>query len=150
MNAPNLYSREIPLGPMDLPVYSYFSDPVQVRAMDKEDIRNFRKWHRDAAMRAKRAGFDIIYVYAGKLFGLPMYFLSRRFNQRTDEYGGSLENRARLLKELIEDTKDAVGDTCAVRLPHLGRRDGGRGRASMRRKRRTSSAIWPNCPTSGT
>ena len=43
MNAPNLYSREIPLGPMDLPVYSYFSDPVQVRAMDKEDIRNFRK-----------------------------------------------------------------------------------------------------------
>ena len=114
MNAPNLYSREIPLGPMDLPVYSYFSDPVQVRAMDKEDIRNFRKWHRDAAIRAKRAGFDLIYVYAGKLFGLPMYFLSRRFNQRTDEYGGSLENRARFLKELIEDTKDAVGDTCAV------------------------------------
>lgn len=114
MNAPNLYSREIPLGPMDLPVYSYFSDPVQVRAMDKEDIRNFRKWHRDAAIRAKRAGFDIIYVYAGKLFGLPMYFLSRRFNQRTDEYGGSLENRVRFLKELIEDTKDAVGDTCAV------------------------------------
>ena len=114
MNAPNLYSREIPLGPMDLPVYSYFSDPVQVRAMDKEDIRNFRKWHRDAAIRAKRAGFNLIYVYAGKLFGLPMYFLSRRFNQRTDEYGGSLENRARFLKELIEDTKDAVGDTCAV------------------------------------
>jgi len=114
MNAPNLYSREIPLGPMDLPVYSYFSDPVQVRAMDKEDIRNFRKWHRDAAVRAKRAGFDIIYVYAGKLFGLPMYFLSRRFNQRSDEYGGSLENRARFLKELIEDTKDAVGDSCAV------------------------------------
>ena len=114
MNAPNLYSREIPLGPMDLPVYSYFSDPVQVRAMDKEDIRNFRKWHRDAAVRAKRAGFDIIYVYAGKLFGLPMYFLSRRFNARTDEYGGSLVNRARFLKELIEDTKDAVGDTCGV------------------------------------
>lgn len=114
MNAPNLYSREIPLGPMDLPVYSYFSDPVQVRAMDKEDIRNFRKWHRAAAVRAKRAGFDIIYVYAGKLFGLPMYFLSRRFNARTDEYGGSLENRARFLKELIEDTKDTVGDTCAV------------------------------------
>ncbi|WP_421695307.1 NAD(P)-binding protein [Aestuariivirga sp.] len=114
MNAPNLYSREIPLGPMDLPVYSYFSDPVQVRAMDKQDIRDFRKWHRDAALRAKRAGFNLIYVYAGKLFGLPMYFLSRRFNARTDEYGGSLENRARFLKELIEDTKDAVGDTCAV------------------------------------
>jgi dimethylamine/trimethylamine dehydrogenase len=43
-----------------------------------------------------------------------MQFLSRRYNQRTDEYGGSLENRARLLRELIEETKEAVGDTCAV------------------------------------
>jgi dimethylamine/trimethylamine dehydrogenase len=114
MNAPNLYSREIPMGPADLPVYSVFNDPVQARAMDKEDIRNLRKWHRDAALRAKRAGYDIVYVYAGKLFGGPMFFLSRRFNNRIDEYGGSLENRARLLKELIEDVKDAVGDTMGV------------------------------------
>jgi len=114
MNAPNLYSREIPMGPADLPVYSVFNDPVQARAMDKEDIRNLRKWHRDAAIRAKRAGYNIVYVYAGKLFGGPMFFLSRRFNTRTDEYGGSLENRARLLKELIEDVKDAVGDTMGV------------------------------------
>lgn len=114
MNAPNLYSREIPMGPSDLPVFSVFNDPVQARAMDKEDIRNLRKWHRDAALRAKRAGYDIVYVYAGKLFGGPMFFLSRRFNQRTDEYGGSLENRSRLLKELIEDVKDAVGDSLGV------------------------------------
>ena len=40
-------------------------DPVQTRRMDKEDIRNVRKWHREAALRAKRAGFDIIYCYAG-------------------------------------------------------------------------------------
>jgi dimethylamine/trimethylamine dehydrogenase len=33
--------------------------------MDKEDIRNLRRWHRNAALRAKRAGFDIVYVYAG-------------------------------------------------------------------------------------
>ncbi len=43
-----------------------------------------------------------------------MHFLSKRTNRRSDEYGGSLENRARLLRELIEDTKDAVGDRCAV------------------------------------
>src|SRR3569833_3175670 len=43
-----------------------------------------------------------------------MFFLSRRYNTRTDEYGGSLENRARLLKDLLEDTKEAVGDKCAV------------------------------------
>lgn len=114
MNAPNLYSREIPMGPADLPVFSVFNDPVQARAMDKQDIRDLRRWHRDAALRAKRAGYDIVYVYAGKLFGGPMFFLSRRFNNRTDEYGGSMENCARLLKELIEDVKDAVGDSMAV------------------------------------
>ena len=114
MNAPNLYSREIPMGPQDLPVFSIFNDPVQARAMDKEDIRNLRRWHRNGALRAKRAGYDIVYVYAGKLFGGAMFFLSRRFNNRSDEYGGSLENRARLLKELIEETKDAVGGTCGV------------------------------------
>jgi dimethylamine/trimethylamine dehydrogenase len=114
MNAPNLYSREIPIGPADLPVFSIFNDPVQARAMDKSDIRDLRRWHRSAALRGKRAGYDLVYVYAGKLFGGAMFFLSRRFNNRNDEYGGSLENRARLLKELIEETRDAVGDTMAV------------------------------------
>jgi len=114
MNAPNLYSREIPFGPADLPVFSIYNDPVQARAMDKTDIRNLRHWHKSAALRSKKAGYDLTYVYAGKLFGGAMFFLSRRYNQRTDEYGGSLENRCRLLKELIEDTKDAVGDTMAV------------------------------------
>jgi dimethylamine/trimethylamine dehydrogenase len=64
-------------------------------------------------LRAKRAGFDIVYVYAGHGY-LPFQFLSRLSNRRTDEYGGSLENRARLLKELIEDTKEAVGDSCGI------------------------------------
>ena len=88
-------------------------DPVQTRAMDKSDISELRRWHRDAALRAKRAGFDIVYVYAGHGY-LPFQFLSRLSNRRTDEYGGSLENRARLLRELIEDTKEAVGDTCGI------------------------------------
>src|SRR5260370_18365585 len=43
-----------------------------------------------------------------------MHCLPRRHNQRGDEYGGSLANRCRLLRELIEETKDAVGDSCAV------------------------------------
>ena len=43
-----------------------------------------------------------------------MHFLQKRRNQRTDEYGGSLENRVRLLREIIEDTKEAVGDSCGV------------------------------------
>lgn len=87
--------------------------PSTARAMDKADIRAFRGWQRDAARRAKQAGFDIVYVYAGHDY-LPFQFLSRRSNQRGDEYGGTLENRARLLREMLEDTRDAVGDTCAV------------------------------------
>ena len=67
----------------------------------------------DAAKRAKSAGFDIIYVYAGMSFG-PFQFISRRTNRRNDEYGRSLENRVRLLREMVEDTREAVGDTCAV------------------------------------
>jgi dimethylamine/trimethylamine dehydrogenase len=43
-----------------------------------------------------------------------MQFIVKRYNDRTDEYGGSLENRVRFFRELIEDTKEAVGDTCAV------------------------------------
>ena len=82
--------------------------------MDKSDIRDFRRWHRDAAIRARDAGFDIIYVYAGHKMTLPQHFLLPHMNQRSDEYGGSLENRVRLTRELIEDTHDAVGDSCAV------------------------------------
>jgi dimethylamine/trimethylamine dehydrogenase len=110
-SASNLSSREVPLGPSHQPTNYH---PFQARAMDHEDIRNYRRWHRDAALRARKAGFDIIYVYAAHDLSLAMHFLQKRRNQRTDEYGGSLANRARLLKELIEDTKDAVGDTCGV------------------------------------
>jgi len=108
----NRYSRDVPMGVSNLIGSDY--DPVQAYAMSKTDIANVRRWHREAAVRAKTAGFDIIYVYAGHYLSLPMHFLSRRHNDRTDEYGGSLENRSRLLREMIEDTKDAVGDTCAV------------------------------------
>jgi dimethylamine/trimethylamine dehydrogenase len=109
---PNRYSREIPMAPSHIPVKAL--DPIQARTMDKTDIKNVRRWHRTAALRARDAGFDLIYVYAGHDLGMPMHFISRRTNRRTDEYGGSLENRVRFLRELIEDTKDAVGDRCGV------------------------------------
>ncbi|RAR99188.1 FAD-dependent oxidoreductase [Ensifer adhaerens] len=111
-SAPNRYSREIPWAPSNTPVRSY--DPVQARAMTASDIRELRNLHRAAALRARDAGFDIIYVYAGHDLGLPFHFLTPRNNRRTDEYGGSVENRVRLLRELIEDTKEAVGDRCGV------------------------------------
>ncbi len=87
--------------------------PFQSRAMDKTDIRDFRRWHRNAALRARAAEFDIVYVYATHGY-LLAHFLDPQTNIRSDEYGGSLENRTRLVRELIAETKDAVGDRCAV------------------------------------
>ena len=108
----NWGTRLAPMAPSHRPIiYNY---PVQARAMDKEDIRNLRQWHRDAAIRSKKAGFDIVYVYATHDLSIAHQFLQKRKNDRADEYGGSLENRVRLLRELIEDTKEAVGDKCAV------------------------------------
>lgn len=112
--ASNLTTREIPIGVSARPTSSSNQDPVAARAMDKQDIRNLRLAHRTAALRARKAGYDLVYVYAGHGLGIFQHFLSRATNQRTDEYGGSLANRARLLREVIEDTKDAVGDHCAV------------------------------------
>ncbi len=111
-SASNLYSREVPLAPSHQPLKH--GHPHQARAMSRRDITDYRRWHRTAALRAKRAGFDIVYVYAAHDLSLAMHFLQRRRNQRSDEYGGSLQNRTRLLRELIEDTKEAVGNTCAV------------------------------------
>ena len=81
--------------------------------MDKSDIKALRRWHRNAALRAKEAGFDIIYVYATHHYLLDN-FLNPSVNTRTDEYGGSQENRMRIVRELIEETQEAVGDSCAI------------------------------------
>lgn len=112
LHSANRFTRAAPLAPSGAIVDG--DDPVQARMMDKADIATFRAWHVAAAKRAKEAGFDIIYVYAGHDMTLLHHFLLARHNQRTDEYGGSFENRLRLFREVIENTKEAVGDTCAV------------------------------------
>lgn len=109
--ASNNYSREIPMGPSARPID--LLEPIQTRAMDKADITAFRKMHVDAALRCKKAGYDIVYVYAGHDMTTFVHFLSRR-NNRSDEYGGALENRVRLIREVLQDTKEAIGGTCAV------------------------------------
>ena len=111
-HASNLISRTSALGLSSIGVSGYA--PWQTRRLDKEDIRHVRQWHRAAALRAKQAGFDIIYCYAAHNLSLAMHFLLPRYNDRHDEYGGSLINRTRFLRELVEDTKEAVGDKCAV------------------------------------
>jgi dimethylamine/trimethylamine dehydrogenase len=114
MHSPNLYSREAPIGPAHLPVASLAYDPVQARAMTRSDIADLRRWHADAVRRSIAAGYDLVYVYAGHGLSGLQHFLSRRYNHRTDEYGGSLENRARLLRETLEDTIEAAAGRAAV------------------------------------
>jgi dimethylamine/trimethylamine dehydrogenase len=108
---PNRASREATLSPSGGPGHYVF--PQQSRAMDKSDIRALLRWQGAAARRATQAGFDIVYCYAGHGY-LPFQFISRRWNRRSDEYGGRIENRVRLLREMIEVTKDAVGARSAV------------------------------------
>ena len=109
----NRTTREVPLGPSANTMY-FNIDPIMGREMDKADIREFRRWHVEAVKRALSVDFDIIYIYCGHHFTMPAMFLSPLTNHRSDEYGGSVENRARLIGELLEDTKEAVGDKAAV------------------------------------
>ncbi len=116
INGPNLYTKEVPLAPTALPIRTFTNDPVQARALDKQDIRDLRRWFVNAAKRSKRAGFDLVCLYGAHGFGIFQHFLSRATNQRSDEYGGSLENRARFVNEVVSDIKDAVGDTMGITL----------------------------------
>lgn len=111
INAPNNFTREISLGPSHRPIIGGMG---QARAMSKQDIADVRRWFKQSALRSRDAGFDIVYVYAGHDLTLLQHFLCARHNDRTDEYGGSLENRLRLFKEVLIETKEAVGDRCAI------------------------------------
>ena len=116
VNGPNLYSKEVPLAVSAQPIRTFTNDPVQARALDKTDIKDLRRWFVNAAKRSKEAGFDLICLYGAHGFGIFQHFLSRATNHRTDEYGGSLENRARFVNEVIADMRDAVGDTMGLTL----------------------------------
>ncbi|GJL82960.1 MAG: methylamine [marine bacterium B5-7] len=106
----NLASRQ---PSMDLVSIPSRTDPVQCRVMDRRDIVELRRWHRDAAKRAATAGFDIVYVYATHGY-LLNNFLSKSTNHRVDEYGGSVENRMRIVRELLLEARDAIGPDRAL------------------------------------
>jgi dimethylamine/trimethylamine dehydrogenase len=114
----NRTSRLPPLSPSGvswMATHVGFMANQRSKEMEAGDIRDLLRWQAEAARKAKRAGFDVIYVYAGMGY-LPYEFLLSEWNRRTDAYGGSVANRVRLVRQLLEVTKDAVGDTCAVAL----------------------------------
>ena len=113
MRARNFTSAMPVIGPSNLPILRP-EVPIQARALDIADIRDFRMAHKFAASRAKEIGYDILYVYAAHDLSLLSHFLSRRTNQRSDSYGGSLANRMRLLREVLEDTLEVAAGEVAV------------------------------------
>ncbi len=99
-----------PIGPSA--VYTRYNKSTP-RAMALEDIENEQQAFADAAIRAKKAGFDSIEICgsAGYLMG---QFLSPLTNIRTDEYGGSFENRVRFPVETVKLIKSKIGDNFAL------------------------------------
>ncbi|SFL75605.1 FAD-dependent oxidoreductase [Halanaerobium salsuginis] len=97
--------------------------PIQHRWLDKTcreltvaEIKTIIKKFGDGAANAKRAGFDGIQIHAVHEGYLIDQFAISLFNHRTDEYGGSLENRLRFAREIVEEIKDRCGEDFPVTL----------------------------------
>ena len=83
-------------------------DRVEVKALTREMLQDIIEAYGKAAGLAKRAGFEMLMIHGGHGWLLNQ-FLSPYFNKRTDEYGGPLENRCRLAKEVLQAVRKAVG-----------------------------------------
>lgn len=95
------------------------------RQASPADLRRVVADHARTAHMAVEAGFDAVEIHLGHNY-LASAFLSPRLNRRTDDYGGSLANRARLAREIAREVRDAVGDRIAI-LAKLNMDDGVRG-----------------------
>lgn len=93
-----------PVGPSE----SVSPAGVAVRALTKEDIGKIARDFAGAAVACKQAGLDGVQIHGAHGYLLSQ-FLSPTFNKRTDEYGGSIENRARIVFEVYRAIRDAVG-----------------------------------------
>jgi len=80
----------------------------RIRAMTRSDMKEVAKAFGMAATRAKVSGFDGVQIFAAHGFFLSQ-FLCPRYNDRTDDYGGNIENRARALMEVLQSIRKAVG-----------------------------------------
>ena len=86
------------------------------RELTREEIKQIQQDFKQAAINAIEAGFDGVELHAANGY-LPNQFLADSANQRTDEYGGSIENKSRFILEVMNDLVDAVGgDKVGIRL----------------------------------
>ncbi|MFF1831486.1 FAD-dependent oxidoreductase [Paenarthrobacter sp. NPDC058040] len=82
--------------------------------LELDDIEELQELHVAAALRAKDAGFDLITFHCGHAASIFAHFLIPYYNTRTDQYGGSFENRIRFARETMEKIRVAVGPETAV------------------------------------
>jgi dimethylamine/trimethylamine dehydrogenase len=113
MHSPGLESREVPRSASALPSNLLPARTMYSSEADEDDIKALIQMYVLAAKRAQDAGFDLLEVTAGDST-LPVQFLERRYNKRTDKYGGSLENRVRFYIEVMTALKKACGDQSAI------------------------------------
>jgi len=90
------------------PVSKMREDGLEVRGMTEEDMEHVLELYARCVRNARDLGFDMVFLHFGHGW-LPAQFLSPRNNSRTDEYGGSLENRARFPLRILQTVRDAVG-----------------------------------------
>jgi N-ethylmaleimide reductase len=130
---PDFHGGKLPVAPSPIAFKGQsftpegFKDVVIPRALNLEEIKNTIEDYRKAAQAAKMAGFDGVEIHGANGY-LPAQFLEDGSNQRTDGYGGSIENRARFLLEITDEAISVWGaDRISVRLsprnPFNGMRD---------------------------
>ena len=86
---------------------------IETKPMTKEDILRVQDYFVQAALRAKKAGCDGIEIHGAQL-SLVSLFSSTKYNKRTDEYGGSDENRARFIVEILTKIREAIGNEMII------------------------------------
>ena len=107
LNYPGLLSTEdVIYSPS--PDKAFFTN-VTSKELTKKDMERIQDLFVQGAIRGKKAGFDGIDIHAAQL-NFASLFLSTKFNRRTDEYGGSVENRAKFIVETLKKIREAIGD----------------------------------------
>ncbi|WP_435348718.1 FAD-dependent oxidoreductase [Haloarchaeobius sp. HRN-SO-5] len=109
LTASNYDTRHPPLSSSQTPSGRYYTP----KEMEHDDIQEIVTAFGDAAERASRAGYDGVELHAAHGY-LISQFLSPFYNDRDDEYGGSLENRMRFFEEVIESVEDGITDDMAI------------------------------------
>ena len=113
MSHPDFHDGELPVAPSALNPNAKsftpqgFKDTVTPRALTVEEIKQIVQDFRNAAQNAMEAGFDGVEIHASNGYLLAQFFVSTA-NIRTDEYGGSIENRARILFEVLDAVQEVV------------------------------------------